>query len=110
MVYTEGMGKRVSIQTELTTQELHERYRTTTDAIERTRLPYPVADEGGPHARGNCSSAWLYCLVGSHHRRTLESGRRARDSRSPTDATRGSVSALHRATAGTRPCLRSAAC
>ncbi len=45
------MAKRVTIQTELTTEELHDRYRSATNAVERTRLPYPVVDEGGPHAR-----------------------------------------------------------
>jgi hypothetical protein len=45
------MAKRVTVQTELTTEELHERYRSATNAVERTRLPHPVVDEGGPHAR-----------------------------------------------------------
>ena len=30
------MAKRVRVQTELATEELHERYRSTTDAVERT--------------------------------------------------------------------------
>lgn len=31
------MAKRVKIHTDLTTEELHERYRQTTDALERTQ-------------------------------------------------------------------------
>ena len=30
------MAKRVTVNTELTTEELHERYRSTSDAVERT--------------------------------------------------------------------------
>jgi hypothetical protein len=31
------MAKRVRVQTELTTEVLHERYRSATDVVERTR-------------------------------------------------------------------------
>jgi len=67
------MTKRVTVQSELTTEELHERYRNTTNAVERTRLPYSVANEGGPHARGECSHARLSRQVGSHAGPALES-------------------------------------
>ena len=66
------MAKRVTVTTELTAAELHERYRSAAHPVERTRLPYPVADEGGPHARGDRFYAWLYGQVGSHHCPALE--------------------------------------
>ena len=36
-MYNRGMAKRVRVQTELTPEELHERYRSATDVVERTR-------------------------------------------------------------------------
>jgi transposase len=36
MVYNKGMAKRVTVNTELTTEELHNRYRSVSDAVERT--------------------------------------------------------------------------
>jgi len=36
IVYNGAMAKRVQVQTELTAEELHERYRQTQDAVERT--------------------------------------------------------------------------
>ncbi|HEU5198961.1 MAG TPA: hypothetical protein VFU32_04955 [Ktedonobacterales bacterium] len=44
------MAKRVTVQTELATEEIHACHRSTSHPVERTRLPHPVADEGGPHA------------------------------------------------------------
>jgi Transposase and inactivated derivatives len=36
VVYNGGMAKRVEVKTDLTAEELHERYRQTKDAVERT--------------------------------------------------------------------------
>jgi hypothetical protein len=35
-MYTKGMAKRVTIQSDLTTEELHDRYRSATNPVERT--------------------------------------------------------------------------
>ncbi len=35
-MYTKGMTKRVRVQTDVTAEELHERYRSATNAVERT--------------------------------------------------------------------------
>lgn len=63
------MGKRVQLQTELTAEELHERYRHTQDAVERThwhmlwlvkegKSPREVAELLGYTAR------WVRTIIG----------------------------------------------
>jgi len=63
------MGKRVQVQTELTAEELHERYRHTQDAVERThwhmlwlvkegKSPREVAELLGYTAR------WVRSIIG----------------------------------------------
>src|SRR5258707_15880943 len=80
------MAKRVEVKTELTTEELHERYRKATNPVERTHwhmlwlmkaghTPGEVAERVGYTAR------WVRTMVGhynqageeaiSDHRRTL---------------------------------------
>lgn len=68
-----GMAKRVTVTTELTTEELHERYRSTTDAVERTHwhilwlmkeghTPTEIATMLGYTAR------WIRTIVGRYNR------------------------------------------
>jgi len=63
------MGKRVKIQTAYTTEELHERYRQTKDAVERThwhilwlakegKTPQTIAEQLGYTAR------WVRTVIG----------------------------------------------
>jgi transposase len=69
MVYPESMGKRVTIQTELTTEELHERYRQAHETVERThwhilwqakegKTPQEIASVLGYTAR------WVRTVIG----------------------------------------------
>ncbi len=63
------MGKRVKIQTDYTADELHERYRQTKDAVERThwhilwlakegKTPHVIAEQLGSTAR------WVRTVIG----------------------------------------------
>lgn len=72
-MYNRGMAKRVTVTTELTAAELHERYRSTTDAIERTHwhilwlmkeghTPNEIASMLGYTAR------WIRTIVGRYNR------------------------------------------
>src|SRR5215469_13604770 len=65
-MYTTGMPKRVTVQTELTTEELHTRYRSAPHPVERTHwhilwllkeghTPYEIASLLGYTARWVCT-------------------------------------------------------
>ena len=72
-MYNGGMAKRVTVTTELTAAELHEHYRSATDAVERTHghilwlmkeghTPNEIASMLGYTAR------WIRTIVGRYHR------------------------------------------
>lgn len=73
IVYNGGMAKRVELKTELTAEELHERYRKASESIERTHWqilwlmkeghsPGEVAERVGYTAR------WVRTIVGRYNR------------------------------------------
>lgn len=73
-MYNGGMAKRVIVSTELTEAELHERYRSAIDAVERTHwhilwlmkeghMPNEIASMLG------YTSRWICTIVGRYNRR-----------------------------------------
>src|SRR5215467_11510170 len=67
------MAKRVTVNTELTTEELHERYRSASDAVERTHWHILWLMKGGHSANEIASmlgytARWIRTIVGRYHR------------------------------------------
>lgn len=67
------MGKRVTVTTELTTEELRDRYRSTTDAVERTHwhILWLMKEDHTPEeiaAMLGYTARWIRTIVGRFNR------------------------------------------
>jgi transposase len=89
-MYNEDMAKRVTVITGLTAAELHERYRSTTDAVERTHwhILWLMKEGHTPNAIASMlgyTARWIRTIVSRYnregeasildHRRTLPGAR-----------------------------------
>jgi len=89
------MGKRVSVQTALTAEELHERYRHTKDAVERTHwhIVWQIKEGKSPREVGavlGYTARWVRTVI---QRWNSQGEEGLRDHRHETDVSRPLLSA-----------------